>query len=236
MRAGWEMQAGAWPARGSSELQQLADLNVAVGWQPVGPLEGGVHVGQIHDVEGLNLPFTFGVGSALHRPVERVPSYRGLNVTSVARGRSECTLEYERAVGLHLLVEIDPGSAGRGGMRSGLTHHDNAVPRPGSTRLRGQRHSLRSDHGPDADAGTGRRSRKDRLAYDRVRPSPAVNSQPRGNGGSTPVGPEAHGGSNYDRPGDEWGAGYLFTTAGCWHLHAQRTTGSADVWLEVAPK
>jgi hypothetical protein len=49
-------------------------------------------------------------------------------------------------------------------------------------------------------------------------------------------GPEAHGGSNYDRPGDEWGAGYLFTTAGCWHLHAQRTTGSADVWLEVAPK
>ena len=49
-------------------------------------------------------------------------------------------------------------------------------------------------------------------------------------------GPEAHGGSNYDRPGDEWGAGYLFTTAGCWHVHAQRTTGSADVRLEVAPK
>jgi hypothetical protein len=46
-------------------------------------------------------------------------------------------------------------------------------------------------------------------------------------------GPEAHGGSNYDRPGDEWGAGYQFTTAGCWHLHAQRTIGSADLWLRV---
>jgi hypothetical protein len=49
-------------------------------------------------------------------------------------------------------------------------------------------------------------------------------------------GPEPHGGSNYERPGDEWGAGYLFTTPGCWHLRAQRTTGSADVWLVVAPK
>jgi DNA-binding MarR family transcriptional regulator len=58
MRAGWEKEAGASPARGSSELQQLADLNVAVGWQPVGPLEAGVHVGQIHDVEGLHLPLT----------------------------------------------------------------------------------------------------------------------------------------------------------------------------------
>ncbi len=82
---------------------------MAVGWQPVGPLEGGVHVGQIHDVEGLNLPLTFGVRSSFHGPVERVPSYRGLNETSVGRGGSECTVEYERAVGLHLLVEIDLG-------------------------------------------------------------------------------------------------------------------------------
>jgi hypothetical protein len=46
-------------------------------------------------------------------------------------------------------------------------------------------------------------------------------------------GPEAHGSSNYDRPGSEWGAGYLFTEPGCWHLHAQRTVGAADVWLRV---
>lgn len=48
-------------------------------------------------------------------------------------------------------------------------------------------------------------------------------------------GPEAHASSNFDRPGDEWGAGYEFTIAGCWHLHAQRTVGSADVWLHVDP-
>jgi hypothetical protein len=59
---------------------------------------------------------------------------------------------------------------------------------------------------------------------------------PEGTAVALQWGPEAHSGSNYDRPGNEWGAGYLFTTAGCWHLHAQRTTGSADVWLEVAPK
>lgn len=49
-------------------------------------------------------------------------------------------------------------------------------------------------------------------------------------------GPEIHGGSNYHRPGEEWGAGYLFPTAGCWHLHAQRAHASADVWLQVASK
>jgi hypothetical protein len=59
---------------------------------------------------------------------------------------------------------------------------------------------------------------------------------PEGTAVALQWGPEAHGGSNYDRPGDEWGAGYLFPTAGCWRLHAQRTTGSADVWLELAPK
>jgi hypothetical protein len=60
---------------------------------------------------------------------------------------------------------------------------------------------------------------------------------PEGTAVARQWGPEAHGGSNYDRrPGVEWGAGYLFPTAGCWRLHAQRTTGSADVWLEVAPK
>lgn len=46
-------------------------------------------------------------------------------------------------------------------------------------------------------------------------------------------GPELHGSSSYDRPGDEWGAGYIFSSAGCWRLHAQRTHGSADVWLKV---
>jgi len=48
-------------------------------------------------------------------------------------------------------------------------------------------------------------------------------------------GPTSHGGSTYHRPGDEWGAGYRFPSPGCWRLHAQRTVGSADVWLQVDP-
>ncbi|GAA4498848.1 hypothetical protein GCM10023191_044720 [Actinoallomurus oryzae] len=49
-------------------------------------------------------------------------------------------------------------------------------------------------------------------------------------------GPEAHGGSSYHRPGEEWGAGYRFDRPGCWDLHAVRGTASADVWLKVAPR
>ena len=47
-------------------------------------------------------------------------------------------------------------------------------------------------------------------------------------------GPEAHTGSNYDRPGDEWGAGYVFGKPGCWQLNATRGSDSADVWLTVS--
>jgi hypothetical protein len=47
-------------------------------------------------------------------------------------------------------------------------------------------------------------------------------------------GPEAHGGSNWDRPGDEWGTGWVFDQPGCWQLHLARDVGSADVWLEVS--
>lgn len=46
-------------------------------------------------------------------------------------------------------------------------------------------------------------------------------------------GPEPHTGSNYDRPGEEWGAGYRFTRPGCWTLHAARADTAADVWLTV---
>lgn len=46
-------------------------------------------------------------------------------------------------------------------------------------------------------------------------------------------GPEPHGGSGYDRPGDEWGTGFRFDQAGCWHIHLQRTIGARDVWLTV---
>ena len=44
-------------------------------------------------------------------------------------------------------------------------------------------------------------------------------------------GPEAHGSSNWSRPGDEWGAGFTVPVAGCWDLHASRTDAFGDVWL-----
>jgi hypothetical protein len=46
-------------------------------------------------------------------------------------------------------------------------------------------------------------------------------------------GPEAHGGSNYVRPGDEWGTGWIFPTPGCWDVHLARGTLDGHVWLQV---
>lgn len=47
-------------------------------------------------------------------------------------------------------------------------------------------------------------------------------------------GPDLHLSSTYRRPGQEWGAGYLFTQPGCWTLRAIRGEATADVWLNVA--
>lgn len=47
-------------------------------------------------------------------------------------------------------------------------------------------------------------------------------------------GPEAHTGSNWARPGDEWGTGWVFPTAGCWTVNARRTSGSGYLVLRVA--
>ena len=46
-------------------------------------------------------------------------------------------------------------------------------------------------------------------------------------------GPAAHLGSDWDKPGDEWGAGYVFTAPGCWDLRAIRGHATADVWIRV---
>jgi hypothetical protein len=46
-------------------------------------------------------------------------------------------------------------------------------------------------------------------------------------------GPAAHLSSNWDKPGDEWGAGYVFTAPGCWDLRAIRGKATADVWISV---
>ncbi len=54
-------------------------------------------------------------------------------------------------------------------------------------------------------------------------------------GGPRPLawGPEPHGNSNWDRPGEEWGTGIVFDQPGCWHLQAEREGVHGDVWLDV---
>jgi hypothetical protein len=46
---------------------------------------------------------------------------------------------------------------------------------------------------------------------------------------------EKHGGSNWNRPGNEWGTGWRLPTAGCWRLHATRKRVTGNVWLMVVP-
>ncbi len=47
-------------------------------------------------------------------------------------------------------------------------------------------------------------------------------------------GPEAHGGSTYHRPGDEWGTGFKLDQPGCWELRMSRDASHASVWIEAA--
>ena len=46
-------------------------------------------------------------------------------------------------------------------------------------------------------------------------------------------GPEVHGGSTWNRPGEEVGTGFNFPHAGCWQIHVDRSDASGDLWLEV---
>lgn len=42
-------------------------------------------------------------------------------------------------------------------------------------------------------------------------------------------------GSSWSRPGDEWGTGWTFPTAGCWRVFAIRETVAGDAWFTVSP-
>jgi hypothetical protein len=57
---------------------------------------------------------------------------------------------------------------------------------------------------------------------------------PRGAAAKPSWGPEVHGGSSFHRPGDEWGTGWVFPTAGCWTVNATRTQGTARLVIRVA--
>lgn len=47
-------------------------------------------------------------------------------------------------------------------------------------------------------------------------------------------GPKLHGGSNWNRPGTEWGTGWVFPAPGCWTINATRTSGAGSLLLRVA--
>jgi hypothetical protein len=49
-------------------------------------------------------------------------------------------------------------------------------------------------------------------------------------------GPDQHEGSSWNKPGDEWGAGYVFTAPGCWDLRAARGSATGDVWIRVVSR
>jgi hypothetical protein len=46
-------------------------------------------------------------------------------------------------------------------------------------------------------------------------------------------GPEPHAQSSYEKPGSEFGTGFRFTSAGCWHIRLERADTSGDVWLDI---
>ena len=47
-------------------------------------------------------------------------------------------------------------------------------------------------------------------------------------------GPELHGSSSWNHPGDEVGTGLKFPHSGCWQIHIAKPAVDADLWLEVA--
>ena len=46
-------------------------------------------------------------------------------------------------------------------------------------------------------------------------------------------GPEYHGSSNWERPGDEWGTGFNFPEPGCWTLTVTRGATTGEIRLDV---
>lgn len=44
--------------------------------------------------------------------------------------------------------------------------------------------------------------------------------------------PTPHG-SNWNRPGDEWGSSFLLPEDGCWRIRASRDSGYGDLWIVV---
>lgn len=58
-------------------------------------------------------------------------------------------------------------------------------------------------------------------------------TDPEGASHEPTVGPIPHSGSNFDRPGDEWGTFFRFPTPGCWKVIARRGTTEATLTVRV---
>lgn len=46
-------------------------------------------------------------------------------------------------------------------------------------------------------------------------------------------GPDVHGSSNWERPGQEWGTGWIFPSTGCWTFDVSRGDNTAEMVVEV---
>jgi hypothetical protein len=114
-------------------------------------------------------------------------------------------------------------------MPSGLTHYPVAVLSSAGARHRSWRHTVGLADVPhplparagDQEKIVWRMTGSGRLTLTAIGPD--------GRHHRLAWGPDAHLGSNWDKPGDEWGAGYVFTTPGCWDLRAVRGDATADV-------
>jgi len=49
----------------------------------------------------------------------------------------------------------------------------------------------------------------------------------------SPLDLRPHVGSNWNRPGAEWGSVFVFSQPGCWQMHVERRDNSGDIWLLV---
>lgn len=57
---------------------------------------------------------------------------------------------------------------------------------------------------------------------------------PAGQLGHLNWGPSEHPGSDWNRPGHEFGTGLLFPTAGCWKVHVTLDQLTGDVYVMVS--
>src|ERR1035441_9508173 len=118
-------------------------------------------------------------------------------------------------------------------MPPGVTRYPLQLLPSAGGRHRSRRHTVGTADVPACATCPGWRSGEDRLADDRYGIADPGGHRPWRQAPPAGLGPDAHLSSNWDKPGDEWGAGYIFAAPGCWDLRAIRGNATADVWIPV---